>query len=68
MNIHKDLLAAAMEGAARTAVGRKHEIAIIEAYSMACSMLEGLLDPDPVIRETAYLLYVKRLDSERKQS
>ena len=68
MNIHKDLLAAAMEGAARTAVGRKHEIALESAYSMACSMLEGLLDPDIVIAETARLLYRKRLDSERKQS
>ena len=52
MDIYNALLRAALGNA-------PHEMEV--AYSMACSMLEGLLDPDPVVAEAARLAYLKRL-------
>lgn len=63
MNIYMDLLeTASKDKPSFRGSGDFQRVAILEtAYSLACSMLEGLLDPDPVVSETARLIYAKRL-------
>ena len=63
MNVYTDLLAVAIKVRPpfRGRVDFQRAALLETAYSMACSMLEGLLDPDPVIAEAARLIYVKRL-------
>ena len=63
IDIEKVLLAAAAQTCGRGAFeGDRARIAL----TMATSMLEGLLDVDPALREVAYRLYIARLADEMR--
>jgi len=63
IDIEKVLLAAAGKTCGRGAFeGDRARIAL----TMATSMLEGLLDVDPALREMAYQLYIARLADETR--